>query len=208
MRASTGATRRDAGSGVIGRVEEGVERQGAGSAGRNRRWLVLVAALVVVGGIVAAAFVLMGDDDDTTATGPGEGLKERSAEGLELAAEDLASKRFRGRVRPSYRLLTEGCRERVTQDQWARHLFGAAALIKSEHGVEAKDVQVENVEVRRVRERQGQAKFGIAGPDGDVVYDSPWEAYRYEGGSWRLAACNNIQPAGEGTGAGGAGEDT
>jgi hypothetical protein len=170
---------------------------------KRRKVLIAGAAILVVALAAGLAVAAFGGDDDGDAGTEARARNDATAEGLELTSQVLLTQMSRGQVKETYQTLSASCRAKVTRQQWAKHLFGAAAAILQETGTKPADVKVSKVTVRNVEGRGGEVKATLVDADGKTILETPWRRYVHQNDSWRLDDCDVGTPAPAGQEAGG-----
>ena len=136
----------------------------------------------------------------TACGGGGGGSQPNNASGLEEAAEDLWNAIFSGNTDDAYAYLTEDCKDDVSEREFREAMSILPGLLEGFFGVDPDKVKVDDVETRNVDDGKGQAKVSLdAGNDdlNDLVNEgNQFQDWVYEGGSWRIADCDDFDDGG------------
>lgn len=130
-----------------------------------------------------------------TSAGGNAGAKQpKTAAGLRDAETAVVTAAFAGDAKTSYGLLSQACRQKYSQSEWATRLARGSALVESFTNVKYKDFKVQKVETRNVAGDSGEARAFIGTTaDGAPLDKTPsWDKWRYEDAGWHFTDCKEV----------------
>ena len=115
---------------------------------------------------------------------------------LKQRARDAATATFGGDAKTSYGYFSKHCRERVSLTEYRATLKVADAFLEGFSGVKLKDLEVDRVDVKDLREDSALVSVHVrskADPDVDVFGDEQdFSEWRVEDGKWVETDCSSM----------------
>ncbi len=128
--------------------------------------------------------------------GGGGSSQPNNASGLEKSAENVWSAIFNGKTSDAYAYMTNDCKDQVSEREFRDGIGALPSIFETFFGVKAKDISVDKVETRNVKDGKGEALVVLDAGDDDINQllndGNDYQEWVYEDGSWRIADCSGL----------------